>query len=359
MPFKRPNAKGGYFENWWISYYTEHGGQVKQSSGTTSKRKATQIELEARNQADNIKKGTIEHLAESVLLTYLEDTPNKKSHDRDLFSVANLSMYFTGKTIQSLESRHYAEYRRQRYNGEIGKPSGEWTVRKELLLLSRSINHCKSEYGWSLPNTVKGNLPSPPPASTDWFTVDEITLLLTTAQASKRNRTFIDWLEVSLNTGMRPGETMHMEIDRIDLANRVFYLKPDDNKTELDRSVPINDRVREVVTARLREFKPKRYLFEGKDSKRMLRITPVFRRMCEKSGVKYRPPKTVRHTAASWLVQNGTPLPFVQMLLGHKDIRTTMRYVHLSPDHAREATDSLTHVPYNVPCLPQKTAKKG
>jgi hypothetical protein len=39
-----------------------------------------------------------------------------------------------------------------------------------------------------------------------------------------------------------------------------------------------------------------------------------------------------RHTAASWLVQDGVPLYDVQALLGHESFATTQRYAHLAPD---------------------------
>lgn len=39
----------------------------------------------------------------------------------------------------------------------------------------------------------------------------------------------------------------------------------------------------------------------------------------------------LRHTCGSWLVQNGVPLEVVKVILGHADIRTTMRYAHHAP----------------------------
>jgi site-specific recombinase XerD len=50
---------------------------------------------------------------------------------------------------------------------------------------------------------------------------------------------------------------------------------------------------------------------------------------------------SLRHTFASWLVMDGTPLFTVSKLLGHSDITMTMRYSHLAPDHLRQATSCL------------------
>jgi len=50
------------------------------------------------------------------------------------------------------------------------------------------------------------------------------------------------------------------------------------------------------------------------------------------AGVGRFAPRIMRHTAASWLVQDGVPLYDVQALLGHEDYATTMRYAHLAPD---------------------------
>lgn len=45
---------------------------------------------------------------------------------------------------------------------------------------------------------------------------------------------------------------------------------------------------------------------------------------------------TLRHTFASHLAIQGTPIQIIQKLLNHKDIQMTMRYSHLMPDSGRE-----------------------
>jgi integrase len=60
------------------------------------------------------------------------------------------------------------------------------------------------------------------------------------------------------------------------------------------------------------------------------------------AGVRRFPPRIMRHTAASWLVQDGVPLYDVQALLGHEDYATTQRYALLAPGRT---TRSASHGP--------------
>ena len=50
---------------------------------------------------------------------------------------------------------------------------------------------------------------------------------------------------------------------------------------------------------------------------------------------------TLRHTFASHLAINGTPIFTIQKLMNHKDIKMTLRYAKLSPDSGREAVEAL------------------
>ena len=65
------------------------------------------------------------------------------------------------------------------------------------------------------------------------------------------------------------------------------------------------------------------------------------RSACKRAGLTGVTFRTLRHTFASWLVMNGTPLFEVSQLLRHASIQMTERYAHLAPDHLQNAIANL------------------
>jgi site-specific recombinase XerD len=67
-----------------------------------------------------------------------------------------------------------------------------------------------------------------------------------------------------------------------------------------------------------------------------------FHKLLIRAGLKGYRRYDMRHTGASWMVQNGCNIFVLQELMGHKNISTTRRYAHLERKQKQEAVDSIS-----------------
>jgi integrase len=147
-----------------------------------------------------------------------------------------------------------------------------------------------------------------------------------------------------LHTGLRLEELINLEWSDIDFRNKKIHVrsKVDWIPKGKDRELPITKRLQSILEQLKRRARGN-YVFESPDGgklKRKLRRDLI--RIASKCGF---PDVTkihsLRHTFASHLVMKGVDLPTVQKLLGHSDIKTTMVYAHLAPDHLADAVEKL------------------
>ena len=83
------------------------------------------------------------------------------------------------------------------------------------------------------------------------------------------------------------------------------------------------------------------YIFCNKEGNRFNDLRASFKSACRKTGIIDFRFHDLRHTFASHLVMRGVGLRAVQKLLGHCDMKLTMRYAHLAPGHLRDSINVL------------------
>lgn len=180
-----------------------------------------------------------------------------------------------------------------------------------------------------------------------FLTPPEVSLLL--KKLEERSVLWRDVAAFAVYTGLRAGEIYSLRPFAVDTENA--QVKIYDSKNSLSRVVPLNPHALAIVLKYKLTSRPDFPLFQNRG--RLPEHTyHVFRkavRACGfNTGVTDRRERvcfhSLRHTFASWLVQSGTPLALVSRLLGHKDIKMTMRYAHLAPDQAKAAVDMLAKV---------------
>jgi site-specific recombinase XerD len=140
-------------------------------------------------------------------------------------------------------------------------------------------------------------------------------------------------------TGMRRAELCRLKVEDIDSQRMIVHIRQ--GKRNRDRDVPLTPRLLETLREYWRWMKPKTYLFPGmvKNWRADRPLTPkcvwlAIQNAAKRAGIKrHVSPHTMRHSFATHLLENGTDLRTIQMLLGHSDLRATSVYLHLSRLH--------------------------
>jgi len=127
----------------------------------------------------------------------------------------------------------------------------------------------------------------------------------------------------------------------IDLENGLIYLS---HAKAGSRMVYTTERVKEMIL-NMDIGGPNDLVFQNRNGKPIKQISKSFERAVNELGLNDNVTDqrqkvlfhTLRHTYASWLVQQGEPLYTVQKLMGHASIAMTERYSHLAPDNLKSA----------------------
>jgi integrase/recombinase XerD len=140
-------------------------------------------------------------------------------------------------------------------------------------------------------------------------------------------------------TGMRRAELCRLKVEDIDSHRMIVHIRQ--GKGNRDRDVPLTPKLLETLREYWRWMKPKTYLFPGmvNNWRADKPLTPkcvwlAIQNAAKRAGIKKRvSPHTLRHSWATHLLENGTDLRTIQMLMGHSDLRATSVYLHLSRFH--------------------------
>ena len=154
----------------------------------------------------------------------------------------------------------------------------------------------------------------------------------------------------ALNTGLRRGEQFGLRWQDIDLENRVLTIPR--AKSGETRHVPLNDEAMAALKG-LDSWMTSPWVFSspvnpGKSRDAQAVYNRIYLPALERAGIKDAVWHTLRHTFASGLVMAGVDLRTVQELMGHKDIKMTLRYSHLSPSHLKDAVNRLVKPEYKA-----------
>ena len=176
-----------------------------------------------------------------------------------------------------------------------------------------------------------------------WITREEASRLL-----KELPEHLADMASFNLVTGLRASNITELEWTEVDLVKRHAWIHPDQAKAEKAIPVPLNSDAIEIIRRQL--GKHEKYVFTYKGQSIVQCNTKAWRKALKRAGIDSFRWHDLRHTWASWHVQNGTSLQELQQLGGWASYTMVLRYAHLSSDHLRKASErvSVTNLSHDI-----------
>ncbi len=318
-------------KKWYVDYYYE-GRRIRKVVGSKKDAENALTAVKA-----DILRGEYRFKRESKIK--LEDFAreyikyakvNKKSWKSDQNSLNRLIPFFKGIPLSKITPRHIEEYKRGRI--EEVKPA---SVNRELACLKVIFSLAMK---WKIVNDN-------PVKEIKFFTEQKIEMrILDKEEIDRLIHCACGHLKsvitLAINTGMRKGEILNLKWNDIDFEKHFIIIK--ESKSGRSRKIPMN---LSAINALRRIERESEYVFFNPKTKKCFRdIKTAFKSACRRAGIENLRFHDLRHTAATYMVTGGVDLVTVAEILGHADIKMTMRYAHPTPENKRKAVNVLNAI---------------
>ena len=130
----------------------------------------------------------------------------------------------------------------------------------------------------------------------------------------------------------------YLQWSQLDMQRRCAWVHADQAKGKKAIAVPLNEVALEVIQQQIGKHYTHVFTYEGSPVTRA--NNHAWRKALVRAGIKDFRWHDLRHTWASWHVQNGTPLHVLKELGGWADLTMVLRYAHLSNKHLEEYAEN-------------------
>jgi integrase len=316
--------------NWFIDYRDNRKRRVRKKIGLNRKLAENVLAkikaaIAENRYLDKRKESKIGF--EELCLRYINYAKvNKRSWRRDQISLKNMTKYFGKALIDTINADSVESYKRRRL-----EHVSQATTNRELACLRYMFNKA-IEWGLVENNPMKKvKLFKENNQRIRYLDNEGIKTLC--ANCSDHLKPI---LMTALLTGMRKSEILKLKWEDVDLTQRIIYIA--NTKNGEIRETPINDQLYDLL--KVMEHKSQ-FVFAKDKGEPYIDIDTGFKAALRRAKIDNFRFHDLRHTYASHLVMSGVDLMTVKELLGHKTIKMTLRYAHLSPFHKMKAVQSL------------------
>lgn len=330
-------------DNWVIEYKKPNSRPRRESIGKigiVTKSMAKEI-LRIREQ--QIKLGQYEMLQVDIptiaqftdeYIRHIKDVKQNRSWKLAVNQLKRLETFFDSKKLSEISSVDIDDYKLYRL-----KQVKHATINRELACLSHLFNLAKRQKKFFGENPVSISKLLPEHNQVERIlTKDEEDKLLESSSLALKAI-----IQCALYTGMRKNEILSLKWDNVDLNKKLITLEHTNTKNKKMRRIPINSALRKILLELKLKVGSSNYVFlssKGFPYKRHDSLKQAYTGACRRAKIKGLRFHDLRHTAATRMIESGASIVAVSRILGHSDLKTTMRYAH-PEDTLKDAVESL------------------
>lgn len=317
---------------WWVKLSVLGQKPIQQSTGTTNKQEAKEYEAKRLNEIWLETRLGIapKHYWEEAVVRYLDEMQHNKSRDCDIRHFRWLAKHLEGKYLNDINRTLIERVTTARK--KVGASNA--TVNRCMGLVSRVLRKAAFEWEW-LDKAVKVRKLPENKIRVRFITYDEATRLIRELPAH-----LAAMAKFSLATGLRKSNVTGLQWSQVDLANRRAWIHAEQAKGGKAIPVPLSSEAIEVLRGERFKHPTHVFTYRGKPVNQI--NTKAWRAALVRAGIANFRWHDLRHTWASWHVQNGTPLAVLKELGGWADYDMVQKYAHLSSDHLAEYVERVS-----------------
>ena len=321
-------------ETWWLQFTAPDSRRIQQSAGTKIKAEAQELHDRLKAEAWRVVKlgDKPKYTWQDAVIRWLKEQSHKRSIDDDKHHLVWLHQYLGDLELDAITKTKVDEIKQAKM--ATGVSNG--TVNRMMAVLRAILNRAVKEWEW-LDKAPHIRMLPIANERVRWLSQDEAVRLLAELPPH-----LAAMMRFTLATGLRESNVTQLEWSQIDKQRRCAWIYADQAKGKKAIAVPLNDDAMAVLRSQMGKHETHVFTYKGEPVTRA--NNHAWRKALQRAGIENFRWHDLRHTWASWHIQNGTPVNVLQELGGWSEINMVRRYAHLSSNHLSGYAKNVTNL---------------
>lgn len=308
---------------WHVDVVAPNGERIRRSAGTGNKALAQEFHDKLKNELWRISNlgEKSRHTWNEAVVRWLKEQSHKVTINEDKTKLRWLDQFLRDKPLEAINRAMVDRITDVR----LAEGWSNATVNRTLEVLRAILRKCQNDWEW-LDRVPKIRMLKEPTRRIRFLNHEEAKKLLVELPEH-----LADMAAFSLATGLRASNVTGLLWSQVDLVKRLAWIHADQAKARKAIPVPLNSEAVGLTRKQLGRHQTHVFSYRGKPITQV--STKAWYAALARAGIENFRWHDLRHTWASWHVQNGTPLFALQEMGGWESPEMVRRYAHLAADH--------------------------